>query len=499
MVYPIDDVYIHMAMAKNFALHGVWGVTKYEFASATSSPFWTLLLSLFYFVFGVSELIPLLLNIIIGTVVLGWLNWTLKRHDSKPLSTFIILASVLFLTPLVALTFSGLEHTMHVFLTLVFVHLSANALTKDYLSSGERIVLLGIALLLPAVRYEGLFLVFVVSCLFLLRRKLMFAFLLGGVAVLPITLYGLFSVAKGWYFVPNSVLLKGNMPDVSSLKGVLAYSVLGLTQIGQTPHILLLVLPALITLYFQISREPKAWTMPIAINVVFLATLYLHMQFAGVGLYFRYEAYLVALGIYAISWQLLELLPHRYPFNKHWLPKLAVLTAIVLLSAGHLIRRGVLSFSTTPDAQTNIYDQQYQMGLFFKEFYEGKGVAANDIGAINYLADIDCLDLWGLASIEVAKAKRSKLYNSKKISQLANAKAVKVAIVYDHWYGSYGGVPPEWIQVGQWKISNNKITGGDTVSIYAVDPAERESLILNLQSFSSRLPTTVSQLGAYTN
>jgi hypothetical protein len=38
----------------------------------------------------------------------------------------------------------------------------------------------------------------------------------------------------------------------------------------------------------------------------------------------------------------------------------------------------------TPKATTNIYEQQYQMGLFIKEFYENKSIVANDIGAINF-------------------------------------------------------------------------------------------------------------------
>ena len=44
-VYPLDDTYIAMAMAKNFAAHAVWGVTPYEFTSAASTPLYVLLLA----------------------------------------------------------------------------------------------------------------------------------------------------------------------------------------------------------------------------------------------------------------------------------------------------------------------------------------------------------------------------------------------------------------------------------------------------------------------
>ncbi len=51
LVYTVDDAYIHMAIAKNFALYGVWGVTRYSFSSSSSSLLYTLMLSLFYLIF----------------------------------------------------------------------------------------------------------------------------------------------------------------------------------------------------------------------------------------------------------------------------------------------------------------------------------------------------------------------------------------------------------------------------------------------------------------
>ena len=44
LVYWIEDAYIHLAMARNLALHGVFGATPHEFTTSSSSPLWVLLL-----------------------------------------------------------------------------------------------------------------------------------------------------------------------------------------------------------------------------------------------------------------------------------------------------------------------------------------------------------------------------------------------------------------------------------------------------------------------
>src|SRR5580658_2443457 len=61
-IYPLDDVYINMAMAKNVALHGVWGISPYQFTSSTSTPLFVLLLSAIYRVVGPSTYAPLLIS-----------------------------------------------------------------------------------------------------------------------------------------------------------------------------------------------------------------------------------------------------------------------------------------------------------------------------------------------------------------------------------------------------------------------------------------------------
>jgi hypothetical protein len=43
---------------------------------------------------------------------------------------------------------------------------------------------------------------------------------LGVVAAIPVGVYGVVFRALGWYWLPNSLLLKGARPDVSSVHGL---------------------------------------------------------------------------------------------------------------------------------------------------------------------------------------------------------------------------------------------------------------------------------------
>jgi hypothetical protein len=269
-----------------------------------------------------------------------------------------------------------------------------------------------------------------------------------------------------------------------------------------TPHILLLFHGALLVIFLQISKHRTLWNESLIAALLFAATCLLHMQFAATGWYFRYEAYLVFLGIITLSTSLADVVSGIGPirFDARALRKHLVMAILISSAAPIFLVRGILSLVIIVPGTANIYQQQYQMGLFLKEFYQGAPVAANDIGAINFLADIRCLDLWGLANLEVARARREGTYNLDVIRAVAASEQTRIAIVYTEWFDNpeIGGIPPEWSQVGEWRISNRIVAGGDTVTFYAVDPAARDDLIASLQAFSDRLPREVIQEGAYT-
>jgi hypothetical protein len=235
------------------------------------------------------------------------------------------------------------------------------------------------------------------------------------------------------------------------------------------------------------------WKKQLLLNFIFVIIALFHIKFARFGGFYRYEAYLIAIGVMAISIISRHYLAEKVfntPVSKFY--RIAVIILSFLMGY-QMISRGFSSLIEIPRACANIYQQQYQMGLFLKSFYQGKEVAANDVGAINYLSEIKNLDLWGLGTIEVAKLKRANKYNRNTIYDLAKRYHVKIAIVYDNWFWNerIGGLPSTWAKVGEWEISDNVVCGGEVVSFYAVEPGEKNILLNNLRRFSKKLPKEV--------
>lgn len=489
LVYPLDDPYIHMAMAKNFAGHGVWGVTSHEFSFSSSSPLWTALLSAVYFVFGPVVWAPLVLNVIAASLLCVMLHLLLRRIGAGPRVAAATLIAIIFLTPLIVLAASGLEHLLQCGLAILFVYLVAEHLMKSDAESGGWWAVLTVAALVALIRYEGLFLLFVALLLLVLHRKWLRAVELLLAGLLPISLLGLLGMSQGWGFFPNSILLKGNLPIFSSLTAFLHFSLSWARGLLENPH--LLVLAALLLL-LGLARARRGRFFEDRTNVMIvltLGTLLMHLQFARTGWLFRYEAYLVALGLFVIACALAE--PGCLGLDRPIFKRLAVALAAGVLVFGSI--RAVAAHRLLPRSVENIYQQQIQTALFLRRYYQGQSIALNDIGAPNFYCDIKCLDLWGLASREVGALKLAGDYHTRSIARLARQKSVTIAIVYEKWFAnkSIGGLPPGWILAGRTVIPGNQVCGDDTLSFFALDPAGARKLSANLRDFAPRLPAAV--------
>lgn len=120
-VYPIDNAYIHLAMAKNFAFEGIWSPqTMYSIMSSSSSPGFVLILSLFFKIFGNHELIPIYLNIFILLFLVFFVHKCfLNSYNTIIYIIFSFFFLSLFLPHNQIIT--GMEHLFHcLFMLLSF-------------------------------------------------------------------------------------------------------------------------------------------------------------------------------------------------------------------------------------------------------------------------------------------------------------------------------------------------------------------------------------------
>jgi hypothetical protein len=186
--------------------------------------------------------------------------------------------------------------------------------------------------------------------------------------------------------------------------------------------------------------------------------------------------------------------------DRQALGKLLVAACMVYLIFSPLVTRGLSSMVLTPRTTTKIYQQQYQMGLFVKDYYNGEAVTVNDIGAVSFLADIKLLDVRGIGTMEVARLMREGGFSVDKLEELQSKKGVSVAIVYDEWVR----MPEGSIKVGEWTRTASPSPAppaprahDDTVSFYALDPEGARRLAENLLEFSPRLPEGVLESGMY--
>jgi hypothetical protein len=504
VVYALDDAYIHMAMASNFSHYGVWGVTRYEFTSSSSSILWTLLLSLTYYLFGVSQIVPLAWNVLFAVLVLGATYAILAWYKLPPWLKFATLLAIIFLIPLPALILSGLEQNLQTLLALLVTFLAARMLSGEAPSSAPRdsTLLLVLAPLLTAVRFEGMFLIPAICVFLLLRKRWLYALAFGVCGFLPVVIYGIISVSHGWFWFPSSVLLKGVMPDLTSLSGLfLSLAINAFVNLHVGLHVFVLLIAVLLFYVLACGKGCGVFDSRQVIGAILVLTAFPHVEFVQVSPLFRYDAYLFALGTVFLASQVpivMPDLPARTSFSREQAPQYLAAGALALLLFFPLAVKGTRLLWFLPQCTTNIFEQQYQMGSFVREYYQGSTVALNDVGAVNFLADIHCLDLWGLANRDVTRLKREHNYHTRDIATLAKQAGARIAIVYDYWYGGQvGGLPAEWVRVGQWTIRNNVIVGGDTVSFYALEPSEVSHLIECLREFSLALPRDVIQSGSY--
>jgi hypothetical protein len=474
--YPLDDTFIHLAVAKNMALHGNWGINSTEWVSSSSSPLFTGLLAVLFKMFSVHLLIPFMVSCA-GTVLMVMaMQQELNKYSN--LSSFyqiLCMVAVLLIGAVPALSLLGMEHTLQIAFTLFFVHRMASLL------SGSKGAMLwqaaAWAALMTITRYENASLVIAGFVLLAWQKNYKAAFLIAIAGAAPLLLFGFYSKLHGGYFIPNSIMIKANQNLKFLLNG-------GNSILENTKSISGLLVIALIIALRKLQHKEldrDFWIL----SMLLIAGLF-HGAFASFGWFYRYEAYLIVLGSFHLG-----IMGLRYWQDNGWqgVKQHFIWVGLSALLLFNLPLRGINSMRNSVRAIYNIYEQQYQMGMFMKQYYAQQTVAANDIGAISYYGDLQTLDLWGLGNNAVAMARKKGTWNNAFLQQLVKEKNTRIAVIYDSWFDK--DLPAHWYKVATWEMPYNYICGDIKVTFYGISESEAATLKTNLTSFEAALPKDI--------
>lgn len=486
--YLLDDAYIHLAIAKNFSLHGVWGMTKYSFSSSSSSPIFTFLLSILIFIFGNNELIPIVFNLIISFLIIIFLNKYYTSFFNNCKQTVIASLFTLFFAVLHLQILVGMEHVLQVLIVVISVFYFQKWINSDFKDSLSSYWFYCTILLLGLVRFESMFYFISLVFVFLLIKKFKEAFLILVLGFLPILIFGYFNYQKDGYFFPNSIIVKGTFFNFSGnyfgqIKDIF------LTNILLNRSFYKVVLFSLLTGIVLIWKDYKnklTFEKIITGNflvIVWSFTFILNSTFGDFKGPFRYEAYmLTAFTMIVIPRLVLFFKDPLWAIKNEKITSFIIAVNILLL----LYKFGFAHLIITKGSK-NIYEQQIQSARFLHKYYNTSNVVANDIGAICYFSDINLLDIVGLGSKEMIPFGRRggvvtdgtfKNY----LTNYCKQNNYQLAVVYEEWLA--GQTPENWKKVAVLTIRNNFMAAKDHVCIFSIDPTIHESLKQNIRNFN---------------
>ncbi|MFM8532273.1 MAG: hypothetical protein ACKOEC_01555 [Acidimicrobiia bacterium] len=463
-VYPLDDTYIHMGMAKNLATHGVWGVNRYHFSSSSSSPLWTLALAGAYVATGVRDVTPLVLNLICAGLLL-WVSDRLLQRIRVPLAARVVgLIGVVLAAELPALVLMGMEHVLHLLLTVWFAERAVGVLASPVSASRRDWAVLCLAgALLGASRYEGFFLVGVVCLLLAIRHRLAAGVALGATAITPLIVFGLISTTNGSMFLPNSLLLKAGGEEMSSL--AVLFKLPGAEDVelfGRHPALLIVFVSGIVVSIAAAVRHRTLWHAHVLTPFLLVAMTALHAHFAFSSLFwvYRYDAYLIGFGVVAIGAAAAGLATRIDALD----------AAAALAVFGFAIASPVRALYPQQEiaASRENFLEHMRAADFVNRYYPAGPVVVNDIGTFSYFGDSLFLDMFGLGDVEPLRIRRANhgAYSAEDVEQWTQPFHPSAAIVQLGWAWVPERVRASWTKVAEIEIVPSK----QVLGFFAMSP-----------------------------
>lgn len=466
--YPLDDVYIHLAIASGLA-DGGYGINTGEAASAASSILYPFLLLPFPDT-EFQRYLPLAWNVI-GAAACGWL-WGRVLTEGRltgPVGIILAIAGPIALN-FAGIAFLGMEHSLHTALTLATILSLQSYLLTGRIGGGFVAALM----LAPLFRLEGVALSLLAVALIAWRGQVRAALTLALAVVAPVGGFCAALMAMGLPPLPSSVLVKAATPGADGAVSAAAARLARNLEIDA--GVLLLVLSGFCVLLPLINarlRISAAGGVLLAVGLAGMA----HVSFARVGWLHRYEHYIVV--------ALIAGLVLAAPFAGRGMAVALRMVMVVSLMATSLFwADGAFRLNVYLPALAHL--EQAQMARFAREVLRAP-VAVNDLGRVAWENPYYVLDLWGLAS---ERARRMRLQPAPPkgwAGTLTAERGVRLAMIYDDWIGD--GIGLDWVRIGTLAVDPEyRLFAQTEVSFYATEPGAVADLAAKLRDFAPSVP-----------
>lgn len=471
--YPLDDVYIHLAMAEKIA-GGTYGVNWGEAASASSSIIYPFLLM----PIGGAEIqryLPLFWN----TLAVAGCGWVWGRIIAEAMLLPAMAVIVVLIGPILlnisGVGYVGMEAAPHMLASLVIV-LGLWIFLKDGIVSPWLVVA---AIAAPLFRYEGLALALAAAGVLALKGARGAGLTIALVVLGAVVGFGVFLLALGLEPLPGSILAKMSSLDRES--GFAMRVLIGIfANLMKPAGVILAVLVAatliVIAAFPDVRRGHSFWLLT-AVGLSGLA----HLVFGQIGWMDRYEPYILVCLIAALLLATTEI-------PGAWSSHVRRAAMVAIMAAGFFYGPAFWRFFVwNPRA---IHLQQAQMAELAQD-YLNVPVAVNDLGRVAWGNPNYVLDLWGLGSAEARG-----IYFGHQAPQpgwagpLAESHGVRAAMIYSDRFG--GAVGSDWVPVATLAMRGQfGAIGGWVVTLYAVDPTYADEMRAQIEDFARTRPADV--------
>ncbi len=245
--------------------------------------------------------------------------------------------------------------------------------------------------------------------MFVIQGRRAFGVALGAASALPTILFGAISIANGWLFFPNSLLLKAGGEDISLVTALLKpVGQIDIDFFADNNPLFILVLVGLAGGIVQWRDRLFVWRpqvlAPLALALMIL--LHGHYTFSSMFWEYRYAAYLAAFGVFATAALLTDYWSETSSPESGRTAGIASfvgMAALIWLVAD--VRSAVVSRQETRSA-TSTYLEHVKAAHFLQRHYPASTVVVNDLGTVTYFTDARILDMFGLGDIEPISIRR---------------------------------------------------------------------------------------------